>query len=67
MEAGFGLEPLAGESEIDVGAGGGVDAAEGQIAGLPDLDACAVGGKHRPPDGIGADVERLPDIGASVP
>ena len=38
MQAGFGLEPLSGEAEVDA-AGGDVDAAERQVGGLPDLDA----------------------------
>ncbi len=46
MQAAFGLEPLAGEAEVDA-AGGGVDAAEGEIRGLPDLDPEVVGGEDR--------------------
>ena len=54
MQAGHGLEPLAGEAQVRVGTGGGLHAAERQIAGLPDHRARAIGRKHRPPDLIGA-------------
>ena len=54
MEAGFGLEPLAGEAGGDGGAGGCADAAEGEVACGPDLGACGVCAKHWPPDVVGA-------------
>ena len=59
VQAGLALKPLAGEAEVWIGAGGGLDPAEGQIGRLPDLCPAAVRRKHRPPDMIGAhEVER---------
>ena len=55
MEAGFGLEPLSGESGVDGGAGCGADAAEGEVACGPDLGAARVGPEDGPPDVVGAD------------
>lgn len=53
MQPGLSLEPLAGEAQVDGCAGGRVDTAERQIAGLPDLHTPGVGGKDRPPDVVG--------------
>lgn len=47
VQAGFGLEPLAGKAQGDGGAGGGADLAEGQVGGGPGLDGGGVGGKDR--------------------
>ena len=55
MEAGFALEPLAGETEGDTRSGRGFDLAEGCVAGLQDLGACAIGREDRAADMIGAD------------
>ena len=55
MEAGFGLEPLSGEAGIDRGAGGGVHAAEGEVACGPDLGAACVGAEDGAADVVGAD------------
>ncbi len=52
--AAFGLVLLAGEAEVYGGAGGGLDAAEGEVGGLPDLRSACVGGKDRPADMVGA-------------
>ena len=52
MEAGFGLEPLAGEAQVDGGAGGGSDAAEGEVACGPDLGAARVGSEDGAADMI---------------
>ena len=55
MQAGFGLEPLSGEAGIDRGAGGGPNAAEGQVACGPDLGAACVGAEDGAADVVGAD------------
>ena len=55
MQAGFGLEPLAGEAGGDGGACGGADAAEGQVACGPGFGAGCVGAEHWPSDVVGAD------------
>ena len=55
MQSALGLEPLAGESGGDGGAGGGSDAAEGEVRGGPDLGTCGVGAEDWPPDVVGAD------------
>lgn len=55
MEAGFALEPLAGEAEVDRGAGGGADAAEGEVGGGPDLGAGRVGAEDGAADVVGSD------------
>ena len=44
-----------GAPEVDGGAGGGADAAEGKVAGGPDHHAGVAGGENRPPDVAGAD------------
>ncbi len=61
MQAAFGLEPLAGEAQVDV-AGGDMHSAEGEVARLPDLDAEVVGGEHGSADMVGADVVNLPAL-----
>ena len=55
VEAGFGLEPLAGEAGGDGGSGGGADAAEGEVACGPDFRAACVGAEDGAPDVVGAD------------
>jgi hypothetical protein len=55
VQARFHLEPLAGEAEGDGGAGGGADAAEGEVARGPDDSAGVVGGEGRAADVIGAE------------
>ena len=55
MQAGFALEPLSGEAGGDGGAGGGSDAAEGQVACGPGFGAACVGAEDWPPDVVGAD------------
>lgn len=54
MQAGFGLEPLARESRLDWRAGGGADAAEGEIGGGPDFHARIVAGIDELADMVGA-------------
>ena len=54
MESCLSLEPLAGEAQVDVGAGCGTHPAEGQVSGLPDHVAGAVGGEDRTADVVGA-------------
>jgi hypothetical protein len=41
------LEPLAGEAGGDGGAGGGADAAEGEVGGGPDLASGGAYGEDR--------------------
>ena len=55
MEAGFGLEPLAGKAGVYGGACGGSDASEGEIRGGPDLGAGCVGAEDGAADVVGAD------------
>jgi hypothetical protein len=55
VEAGFGLEPLAGEAGGDGGSGCGADASEGQIGGGPDLGSASVGAEDGAADVVGAD------------
>jgi hypothetical protein len=55
VQAGFGLEPLAGEAQVDGGAGGGAHATERQVGCGPDLDAGCVGAEDRAADLVGAD------------
>ncbi len=62
MEAGFGLEPLAGEAQVDCVARCCVDAAEGQVCGLPDFGACGVGREQGPSDVVGSDEVDLPGL-----
>lgn len=54
MQAGFRLEPLAGEAGVDGGAGDDVDAAEGELSRGPDRGAGEGGGEGRPPDMVSA-------------
>ena len=56
------MEPLAGEAGFDGDAGGGADAAEGEIGCSPDHCACGVCRKHGPADVIGADVADDPAL-----
>lgn len=55
MEAGFALEPLAGEAGGGEGSGGGVDAAEGGVGGSPDLHSAGVRREDGTVDVVGAD------------
>ena len=58
MQPALGLEPLSGEAQVNA-ASSGMDAAEGEIGGFPDLDAEIVGGEDRPADMVGSDEEDL--------
>ena len=55
VEAGFALEPLAGEPCGGEGAGAYVHPAEGLVGGGPDLHPAGVGREDRPADVVGAD------------
>ncbi len=55
VQAGFGLEPLAGEAQRGVGAGGCVHATEGEVGGIPHLHPRIVCRKDGPPNVVGAD------------
>ncbi len=55
MEAGFALEPLAGEPRGGERAGGGVDATEGGVGGGPDCHSAGVRREDRAEDVVGAD------------
>ncbi len=61
MQAAFGLEPLAWEAQVDA-ACGDMDAAEGEIGGLPDLDAEVVRREDGSADVVGADIVDLPAL-----
>ena len=58
MEAGFGLEPLTGKSRGDRGAGGGADAAEGEVGGGPGFCTACAGAEDGAADVVGADEGR---------
>ena len=62
MEAGFGLEPLAGEPRRGRGAGRYSHPAEGQVADFPDLCPRRIRRKHRPADVVGADEGHHPAL-----
>ena len=55
VQAGFGLEPLAGEAGGDGRSGGGSDAAEGEVACGPGFGAACVGAEDGPADVIRPD------------
>ena len=55
MQAGFALEPLAGEAEGDGGAGGGADFAEWELAGGPGFGGGGVHSKDRAADMVHTD------------
>jgi hypothetical protein len=50
VEAGFALEPLAGEAGGGEGSGGSVDGAEGGVGGGPGFDSAGVGREDRAAD-----------------
>ena len=63
MQAGFGLEPLAGEAQRDGGAGGGAELAEGLVAGGPDFGSGGVDGEGGEGNVVCGDWEGRGDVG----
>jgi hypothetical protein len=55
VQAGFALEPLAGEAEGDGGADGGADLAKGEVAGGPGLHTAGIRRKDRSADVVHPD------------